>query len=102
MVRIELHDAKGYDYTKLHAEMKAISFLNTYEGDTAVYQLPTAEYHRKSDQTPAEVLAAVKVAVQKAIKDETAIIKSKNNPPMILVSQFKTFTGLTVIRKKTS
>lgn len=100
MVRIELHDAKGYDYTKLHAEMKVISFLNTYENDIAVYQLPTAEYYRRSDQTPKEVLTAVRTAVQKALKNETAAIKSKNNPPMITVSELKTFDGLIVIKKK--
>jgi hypothetical protein len=46
IIRIELHGAKGEDYSKLHSAMGHHGFLRTITGkDGVVYLLPTAEIY---------------------------------------------------------
>jgi len=48
-VRIELHNASGADYEKLHTAMEGAGFSRTIKGsDGVLYHLPTAEYRYAS------------------------------------------------------
>jgi hypothetical protein len=50
--RVELHNARSAeDYQMLHDEMAKDGFWRTirFEGDSTVYQLPTAEYNFSGD-----------------------------------------------------
>jgi hypothetical protein len=98
LICIELRDAPGYDYAKLHTQMEGIGFLTTYQSQTACYRLPAGTYHKSSDQVAVQVLEAVQHAVRTALKDETTLIKSQNYFPMILVSELKLLDGLTTIK----
>lgn len=88
-VRVELHDAKGDDYEKLHKEMKVQGFSKRITIGGLTYELPTAEYSLRSDSTTKE-------AVLK--KAETAANKVQPKPkPSILVTastQSRAFSGL--------
>ncbi|MEH4800602.1 DUF2622 domain-containing protein [Atlantibacter hermannii] len=88
-VRVELHDAKGDDYDKLHDEMRKQGFSKRIKIGDDIWELPTAEYSLRSDST-------TKAAVLK--KAEIAAKKVQPYPqPSILVtasSQTRAFSGL--------
>jgi hypothetical protein len=47
ITRVELHGAKGEEYSRLHAAMKGRGFLREITADNGItYMLPTAEYNR--------------------------------------------------------
>ncbi|MEO2088511.1 MAG: DUF2622 domain-containing protein [Gemmataceae bacterium] len=50
LCRVELHNASGQDYEKLHKAMEAAGFSRTTEGvDRMTYHLPHAEYEIESE-----------------------------------------------------
>lgn len=52
MVRVELHQAGGADYDRLHAAMEQTGFSRSITGsDGYRYQLPTAEYFASGNFT---------------------------------------------------
>jgi hypothetical protein len=69
--RVELHNAKSSeDYEKLHAEMAKEGFWRTIQlqGESTVYQLPTAEYNYSGDVTTSQVLELAKKAATRTGK----------------------------------
>jgi hypothetical protein len=64
IIRIELHQAKGEDYRKLHSAMGHHGFLRTITGqDGIVYLLPTAEYLRFGPRLTAEKFREDAIAI---------------------------------------
>lgn len=79
--RVELHDAKDYsDYEKLHTEMAKENFSRTIQlqGDTVIYQLPTAEYNYSKTHTPeittVQVLELAKKAATRTGKKFSVLV----------------------------
>jgi hypothetical protein len=61
--RIELHDADGEDYERLHTEMEKEGFSRLIKADDGTwYHLPWAEYNRETDLELAAVMASAESA----------------------------------------
>ncbi|GBR12793.1 type V toxin-antitoxin system endoribonuclease antitoxin GhoS [Gluconobacter frateurii] len=88
IVRIELHNAFGSDYTNLHHAMSSEGFSNTIHGDDGkTYKLPTAQYSATTDSTLNTVYDAAKRASQKTINQSNtsnrfSILASNTNGNM--------------------
>ncbi|MFT8326877.1 type V toxin-antitoxin system endoribonuclease antitoxin GhoS [Gluconobacter oxydans] len=68
IVRIELHNASGSDYTNLHHAMSNEGFSNTIQaGDGKIYKLPTAQYSMKTESDMNTVYNLAKAASQQTI-----------------------------------
>ena len=75
--RIELHDAKtSEDYENLHTEMAKEGFTRTIQlqGESTIYQLPTAEYNKSAELTTAQVLELAKKAAAKTGKKFSVLV----------------------------
>jgi hypothetical protein len=75
--RVELDDAKNSeDYERLYAEMAKDGFTRTIQlqGETAIYQLPTAEYNKSAEPTTAQVLELAKKAATRTSKKFSVLV----------------------------
>jgi len=83
IVRIELHGAKGEDYSKLHSAMGHHGFLRTLTGtDGIVYLLPTAEYIRFGLGLTAAKVRADAVAGAFTVSGKFAVLVAETNGPI--------------------
>ncbi|MDR6381813.1 type V toxin-antitoxin system endoribonuclease antitoxin GhoS [Paraburkholderia caribensis] len=74
LTRVELHNANGTDYQRLHEEMQARKFSRTIRDDAGkVYQLPTAEYYSFGDITADNVLQLAQQAADATGKQASII-----------------------------
>jgi len=65
LTRVELHNADGAAYTRLHAAMQSEGFSRTiFSGDGTEYKLPTAEYRMDTTLTRGEVHQLAKGAAR--------------------------------------
>ena len=77
--RVELHNSKSEDYTKLHEEMEKEGFWRTIglEGEDESYHLPTAEYNysnKKTELDTADVLDLAKKAAKRTGKKSSILV----------------------------
>lgn len=76
--RVELHDASGSDYNKLHDEMEKEGFTRTWKTDDGtVYHLPEAEYDFRGAKEKDDVLKLAKKAA-KRVKSSFEIFVTKS------------------------
>ncbi len=66
--RVELHDANGGDYTRLHAAMNAENFQQIFKTTSAICELPNGEYCSFFFDDPDLAMAAAKRAAAKVVK----------------------------------
>ena len=84
IVRIELHGAKGEDYSKLHSAMGHHGFLRTLTGtDGIVYLLPTAEYIRSGVGLTAAKVRADAVAGGSTVYGKFAVLVAETSGPIM-------------------
>ena len=84
IVRIELHGAKGEDYSKLDSAMGHHGFLRTITGtDGIVYLLPTAEYIRFGLGLTADKIRADAAAGASSVSGKFAVLVAETNGPII-------------------
>jgi hypothetical protein len=84
IIRIELHEAKGDDYRKLHSAMGHHGFLRTITGqDGIVYLLPTAEYLRFGPGLTAEKVREDAIAGASTVSEKCAILVAETNGPIV-------------------
>lgn len=98
LVCVALRDAPAFDYAKLHAELQGIGLQPTYQTAQDTYQLPPGLYYQRSDQAATTLLEAVRLAVRRALQNESTLIKARNFFPMILVSDLKALDGLPTLK----
>jgi hypothetical protein len=93
-VRVELHAASYSDYETLHVAMKRRGFSgNITSDDSKTYQLPTAEYDKKGDFTPQQVLDSAKAAAAET---------GKAFAVMVTQAESRTWVGLQEVRAQVS
>jgi len=84
LVRIELHGAKGEDYTRLDSAMGHHGFLRTITGkDGIVYLLPTAEYIRFGLGLTAEKVRGDAAAGASTVSGKFAVLVAEANGPIM-------------------
>jgi hypothetical protein len=84
IIRIELHGAKGEDYSKLHSAMGHHGFLRTITGkDGVVYLLPTAEYIRSGAGLTAEKVREDAIAGASTMFGKFAVLVVEANGPIV-------------------
>jgi hypothetical protein len=75
ITRVELHDADGADYTKLHKAMEKKGFARTITSSKDItYHLPTAEYEFEGTETRKEVLELAKEAASSVKSKYAALV----------------------------
>lgn len=87
-VRVELHDAEGNDYDKLHEEMKKRGFSRILKINGVRYHLPTAEYSM--------VAISSRVRVLKRAEAAANAVKPHPKPSILVTSSAlsRVFSGL--------
>ena len=84
IIRIELHGAKGEDYSKLQSAMGHHGFLRTITGnDGIVYLLPTAEYIRYGSGLTAEKVRGDAVAGASTVSGKFAVLVAETEGPIV-------------------
>ena len=84
IIRIELHGAKGEDYSKLHSAMGHHGFLRTITGnDGIVYLLPTAEYIRSGPSLTAEKVRGDAVAGASTVPGKFSVLVAETEGPIV-------------------
>jgi hypothetical protein len=69
LARVELHDAAGPDYERLHVTMLAAKFSRSYQKGQQAYWLPIGEYCSFDYEDASIALTAAKVAARKVSTD---------------------------------
>jgi hypothetical protein len=78
-VRVELHDASGADYLRLHEAMEAQGFDRTIKSDEGIiYRLPEAEYNRVGALTRDDVIAEAKRGAAATGKRYSVLVTESN------------------------
>ena len=79
VTRVELHNANGEDYVRLHQAMAAQGFARTIMGsDGKRYHLPTAEYHFNGLASTDDVRNKASTAAR-TVKPSFAVVASEYN-----------------------
>lgn len=78
-VRVEIKDADGEDYQKLHERMEAKGYSREITGDSGqVYKLPDAEYQATKNLTTHDVREEVR-AIAGSVKTDIRVLVTKSN-----------------------
>lgn len=79
IVRVELHNAKAADYTKLATDLAALNIVDVIKGDNGtLYKLPPAEYYYSGDTNGNQLLNAIRTVVSRIVPRFSAVVTQAN------------------------
>jgi hypothetical protein len=74
-IRVELHDATGDDYARLHEAMESEGFSRLISSDDGgAYHLPWAEYDWSGNDARSSVLASAKRAASRTGREFAVLV----------------------------